>query len=395
MAVDADAVYVVDGSGILRFITTETGFGATQRISYPNSFGSETIAVDDRGIYVIGYNGLLTVFDKASGNNFSIQLDSNYNNSNFNPTMFIVGTRLYTGNLIIDISNLAQPTQVGTLPSGNVRVVGNTAFVGMKVQVDQDTWAGELHILDVTNPATPVVRGVYRTCSSPINSYFFTKVEVIHATPSEVTINTCNGAELLNVANLNQPQRIAKLGKSIQAVDGDLLYSIDGDSLSIRRMRRDLFPTTGVVTPSGGSIANVTNSVQLIFPPNAVTNNTSVIYSGLVTPSTPLGGGIAGLLHFTLTATQMNDTIPVTQFNQSYTMTITYTDAQIAGLDETSLTVMYWNGSTWINMLPCAGCSVDTVNNRITIIADHFTEFAVVGNRLVQENVVFLPLVQK
>jgi hypothetical protein len=41
-----------------------------------------------------------------------------------------------------------------------------------------------------------------------------------------------------------------------------------------------------------------------------------------------------------------------------------------------------WNGTAWIAILPCAGCSLDTVNNRITAVLDHLTEFALLVNPL-------------
>ena len=59
-------------------------------------------------------------------------------------------------------------------------------------------------------------------------------------------------------------------------------------------------------------------------------------------------------------------------------MVISYTDEQLAtlGIAETDLNLAFWNGSAWVNVLPCAGCGVDTVNNRLTAVLDHFTEFA-------------------
>jgi hypothetical protein len=69
---------------------------------------------------------------------------------------------------------------------------------------------------------------------------------------------------------------------------------------------------------------------------------------------------------------------PITQFAQPYTLVISYTDEQLAalGIDETDLNLAFWNGSAWVNVLPCAGCGVDTINNRLTAVLDHFTEFA-------------------
>jgi hypothetical protein len=71
----------------------------------------------------------------------------------------------------------------------------------------------------------------------------------------------------------------------------------------------------------------------------------------------------------------------ITQYAQPYTLTISYTDEQLAalGVDQASLNLAFWNGSAWVNLLPCAGCGVDTVNNRLAAVLDHFNEFALLG----------------
>jgi hypothetical protein len=33
----------------------------------------------------------------------------------------------------------------------------------------------------------------------------------------------------------------------------------------------------------------------------------------------------------------------------------------------------------WIGLLPCAGCSLDTVNNRLIAVLDHLTEFGLLA----------------
>lgn len=66
--------------------------------------------------------------------------------------------------------------------------------------------------------------------------------------------------------------------------------------------------------------------------------------------------------------------------------------------DPATLNIVFWNGNAWTPMLPCAGCSIDTVNRIVTVVADHFTDFALVGagaTTIPQQNAVFLPLVQR
>ena len=72
----------------------------------------------------------------------------------------------------------------------------------------------------------------------------------------------------------------------------------------------------------------------------------------------------------------------MTAFYQPYDLTIQYADSdwQQAGIsDESSLNLYWWNGSQWVGLLPCAGCSLDTQNNQIVVLLNHLTEFALLG----------------
>ena len=67
--------------------------------------------------------------------------------------------------------------------------------------------------------------------------------------------------------------------------------------------------------------------------------------------------------------------VSVTTFSKSLTLTFTYTDSQIAGLNEDSLKIYYWTGTQWSTM----GGVLDKVNNKITVATNHFTYFAIMG----------------
>jgi len=117
-----------------------------------------------------------------------------------------------------------------------------------------------------------------------------------------------------------------------------------------------------------------------------------LLYTQQTTTTQSLGNFQFAGRTFQLGATDSNGQ-PVTQFNQSYTLTIHYSEAdwQAAGISEAGLNLIYWNGSQWAALLPCVGCGVDTVNNVLTVVLDHFTEFALVGSRYQ----LYLPLVRK
>jgi len=149
--------------------------------------------------------------------------------------------------------------------------------------------------------------------------------------------------------------------------------------------------TGSVSPPTGGTIALADGTFTIIFPPNAVTTTVTVTYAQALSPTQPLPTGRIGLDYFTLEAYDGGGNL-VTNFNQPYTLTLTYTDAELAaaGITEATLIVSFWNGSAWVDMLPCAGCGIDAANNRLTIVANHFSDFALVGQTTTW---LFLPLI--
>jgi hypothetical protein len=137
--------------------------------------------------------------------------------------------------------------------------------------------------------------------------------------------------------------------------------------------------------------------VTLFFPPGAVTSTLSLNYSPQSVPVPPLPGDTNGALYFTLEGYDAGGQL-VTRFLRPYTMTITFTDGQLAelGVPAANLNVMVYNGNTWIGLLPCAGCTVDAAGHRITIVLDHFTEFALVARKPVATaGRLYVPFVQR
>ncbi|MFN8569150.1 MAG: ELWxxDGT repeat protein [Kouleothrix sp.] len=135
----------------------------------------------------------------------------------------------------------------------------------------------------------------------------------------------------------------------------------------------------GDVTPEQGGSVDFAGAT-ITFPPGAVSEPITLTYSAPAGPGHPLGGGDRLVRRFTLEAHTLSGQ-PVTQFLKPYTLVLGYDDATLAalGVAEAGLNVAFWNGSAWVDLLPCAGCGVDTVNNRVTIVLDHFTEFVLIG----------------
>lgn len=153
------------------------------------------------------------------------------------------------------------------------------------------------------------------------------------------------------------------------------------------------------VTPVAGGVVNGPNGVQLNFPAGAVAQESIVTLATLPAPQ-GLPNNQRVLYGLRTTATTLSGQ-PVTIFAKPYTLHVPYTNAQLANLgitDPATLNLVYWNGSAWTPLLPCGGCGVDTVNQIITVVADHFTDFAVTGQAVVVSpgaERIYLPVVTR
>jgi hypothetical protein len=140
--------------------------------------------------------------------------------------------------------------------------------------------------------------------------------------------------------------------------------------------------TSAVIEPEeGGSLSADNGDLILDFPSGSVPSSTTVTYTPNTSPSNPTGDLMFANMACDLEATDdLGD--PVTQFDPPYTLTLRYQDSdwQDAGIeDESTLSLYYWNGSQWEAVLPCSGCSLDTVNNELVAVLGHFSEFGLLG----------------
>ncbi len=129
---------------------------------------------------------------------------------------------------------------------------------------------------------------------------------------------------------------------------------------------------------------NATAMVQL--PVNAVSANTVVTITQVAKTASAVASEMAAMPatkslvgNSIYSFSAMSGTTNVTTFNQSITLTFTYTDAQIAGLSESSLTVYYWNTvtSAWTALTTTVNASTNT----LTAVTNHFTSFAIFGSQ--------------
>src|SRR5262249_21207567 len=142
-------------------------------------------------------------------------------------------------------------------------------------------------------------------------------------------------------------QHWSGLGK-VQVV-GDLMYVPGGSAgLHIVRLHLDRFAASAAIGTSGGMVTTVDGSVNLNVPPGAVASTTTLTITPALDPALLPDAGGGTLRAITLDARDSNGQ-SIAQFGQPYTLSISYTDTQVAALkiNEASLHTLYWNGNSW------------------------------------------------
>jgi len=154
--------------------------------------------------------------------------------------------------------------------------------------------------------------------------------------------------------------------------------------------------TTGTVTAtaSAGGKTTITTAENAIagaeLPANAVTADTSVTVTPTATTATavasavaavPTGKSMVGGYVYNYSASSAG--VAVTSFAQSVTISITYTAAQIAGLQEGSLKVYRWNETTsaWQALTSVVNVTTKTVTATTTT----FSYYVLMGEPTVAE----------
>jgi hypothetical protein len=162
--------------------------------------------------------------------------------------------------------------------------------------------------------------------------------------------------------------------------DGAVLEANEANNSFYDGIIVDDKPYTTISANNGGSLLLNAGGIRLDFPASAVTTPVTVTYTRQDTPAQPVALGSNTLRSFTLEA-QTSDGQPVTQFQRPYTMTVGYAAADLMtlGLSEASLKLAFWDttNSHWVTV----PTNVDAVNHSVTANLDHFTEFALFGNK--------------
>lgn len=154
---------------------------------------------------------------------------------------------------------------------------------------------------------------------------------------------------------------------------------------------------TGNVSPSSATTTSVTvnttatttlsdsgRTMTVVTPPNFTATSSSVVIqikSMAADPvfssvDTPASVSSAAQVVFDVTAL-INSSVVLDSFDVPVSITYAYTDDDIAGLDESTLSMYHYHSGVWTKL---DGCLIDQNANTITCSSDGFSIFAIFGS---------------
>jgi hypothetical protein len=140
---------------------------------------------------------------------------------------------------------------------------------------------------------------------------------------------------------------------------------------------------SNIVTASGGTstLASGATGIVLTIPVGATGADATYQIKSLDQTAVLLTSGIpggvtkAGNYAFDLKSLTGVGT-SITSFSQPISITLTYQNSDVSGIDESSLIMYRWDGSAWTAL---TGCVVNTTANTITCATSNFSVFVLFG----------------
>ncbi len=130
------------------------------------------------------------------------------------------------------------------------------------------------------------------------------------------------------------------------------------------------------------------NPTTIVVPAGAVAETTVLLFTPVMTVTPPSGRLFAGHA-FDLEAYVNDAWQPGFVFNRPISITITYADEEVSGLDEASLVLLFEDGAEWDNAA-CGMPVANVTNNTLLTPVCHLSRFALFGSSGMK---VYLPVV--
>jgi hypothetical protein len=281
-----------------------------------------------------------------------------------------------------------------TVPNTAFRDSSNNFFNGIS---GSSTWA--FTILDqtapvITNVATSSVATTTASITWTTNELASSKI--IYSTGSTYTSSTTES---------DISPRVTSRIKTLTGLSSCTVYNykvVSSDATgNYSTSTSSMFVTTGCAAPtlsattttasvsstSTTSLIENGKTITVVTPPNFTATSSTVVIQikGLdsetvfSTTSRPSGVNSAANIVFDVTAL-INGTTVLDSFDIPVTMSYTYSDGEIAGLEESSLAMYHYHNNAWIKL---NDCSVNTTTNTIICTTPSFSIFGIFGSPVV------------
>lgn len=144
--------------------------------------------------------------------------------------------------------------------------------------------------------------------------------------------------------------------------------------------------TEDITVGAGGSLSLVSglNQLDLTIPVDVSSTTSSLAFQAKVITDTSVVASAGKPTGKTLADNQIydikaySDAVTIeTSFDDSITITLTYSDSDVSGIDESTLRIYRYDGFAWEEL---SNCSVNTSANTITCTTDHFSVFGLFGD---------------
>ena len=173
--------------------------------------------------------------------------------------------------------------------------------------------------------------------------------------------------------------------------DGFAHCDIGAFELGLNTALAPILASTIIYTDAQG------NPTSISVPTGAVTETATLVYSSVYSETPPAGYAFSGHA-FALDVYKNGMRLDSFTFQKPITITIKYSDADINGLDEAGLTLMYLDGTIWVDAAttctPPSSYVRDLANNGLATAVCHLSDFALFGPAIEPiEYRVYLPIV--
>ncbi|MBP9802347.1 fibronectin type III domain-containing protein [Patescibacteria group bacterium] len=201
-------------------------------------------------------------------------------------------------------------------------------------------------------------------------------------TDSRVTNHTVNLTNLLSCTTYHYrvKSKDTALNLATSADNNFTTLGCAGDATVEETMNETVATSTGATVNLDTGTADITLDIPAGFDEDGESDvefqvNQLNAEEVVLSLGTPTNLEVIGGHTYDLSAFIDIDTVLDT-FDAPLTLTIHYTDEEVSGMDEASLTMYYWNSTAWEALI---GCTVDTQANTLTCTTTHFSTFAVFG----------------